>query len=86
MRDDRVIPSGAAHTAPHHGGVIQRSRLSILAAWIALSALPACALLMASPWIRRGYVSHGHHDMASAYKLIAHIHGIPYHNQRRDAA
>jgi DNA-binding beta-propeller fold protein YncE len=38
-------------------------------------------LLMASPWVRRGYVSHGHYDMASVYKLVAHIFGIPYHNE-----
>jgi len=38
-------------------------------------------LLMASPWIRRKYVSHGHYDMASVYKLIAHIYGIPYNNE-----
>jgi hypothetical protein len=37
-------------------------------------------LFMASPWIRRGYVSHGHYDMASVYKLVAHVYGIPYHN------
>ena len=37
-------------------------------------------LFMASPWIRRGYVSHGHYDMASVYKLVAHVFGIPYHN------
>ena len=37
-------------------------------------------LLMASPWVRRGYVSHGHYDMASVYKLIAHVYGIPYNN------
>ncbi|MFO0756319.1 MAG: alkaline phosphatase family protein [Byssovorax sp.] len=37
-------------------------------------------LFMASPWIKRGYVSHGHYDMASVYKLVAHIYGIPYHN------
>ncbi len=37
-------------------------------------------LLMASPWVRRAYVSHGHYDMASVYKLVAHIFGIPYHN------
>ena len=37
-------------------------------------------LLMASPWVRRGYVSHGHYDMASVYKLVAHVFGIPYHN------
>jgi hypothetical protein len=38
-------------------------------------------LVMASPWVKRGYVSHGHYDMASVYKLIAHIFGIPYHNE-----
>jgi hypothetical protein len=38
-------------------------------------------LLMASPWIKRGYVSHGHYDMASVYRLIAHIYGISYHNE-----
>lgn len=38
-------------------------------------------LLMASPWVRRGYVSHGHYDMASVYKLIAHVFGIPYNNE-----
>jgi DNA-binding beta-propeller fold protein YncE len=37
-------------------------------------------LLMASPWIKRGYVSHGHYDMASVYKLVAHLFGVPYHN------
>jgi hypothetical protein len=35
---------------------------------------------MASPWVKRGYVSHGHYDMASVYKLVAHVFGIPYHN------
>jgi hypothetical protein len=38
-------------------------------------------LLMASPWVRRGYVSHGHYDMASVYKLVAHIFGVDYHNE-----
>ena len=38
-------------------------------------------LFMASPWIKRGYVSHGHYDMASVYRLVAHIFGIPYHNE-----
>jgi DNA-binding beta-propeller fold protein YncE len=37
-------------------------------------------LLMASPWVKRGYVSHGHYDMASVYKLVAHVFGVPYHN------
>ena len=38
-------------------------------------------LVMASPWVRRGYVSHGHYDMASVYRLLAHIFAIPYHNE-----
>jgi DNA-binding beta-propeller fold protein YncE len=38
-------------------------------------------LLMASPWVKRGYVSHGHYDMASVYKLVAHIFGVPYNNE-----
>jgi hypothetical protein len=38
-------------------------------------------LFMASPWVKRGYVSHGHYDMASVYRLIAHIYGIPYNNE-----
>jgi hypothetical protein len=38
-------------------------------------------LIMASPWVKHGYVSHGHYDMASVYKLVAHIFGIPYHNE-----
>ena len=39
-------------------------------------------LLMASPWVKHAYVSHGHYDMASVYKLVAHIFGIPYHNEQ----
>ena len=35
---------------------------------------------MASPWTRRKYTSHGHYDMASIYKLVSHIFGIPYNN------
>lgn len=38
-------------------------------------------LVMASPWVKRGYVSKGHYDMASVYKLIAHIFGVPYNNE-----
>jgi len=38
-------------------------------------------LLMASPWIKRRYASHGHYDMASVYKLLAHIYGVPYNNE-----
>jgi hypothetical protein len=36
---------------------------------------------MVSPWVRRKYVSHGHYDMSSVYKLVAHIFGIPYNNE-----
>ncbi len=37
-------------------------------------------LVMASPWVKRGYVSHGHYDVASLHKLFAHIYGLPYNN------
>jgi hypothetical protein len=43
-------------------------------------------LLLASPWVRRGYVSHGHYDMTSVYKLVAHVFGIPYHNDMIESA
>lgn len=36
---------------------------------------------MASPWVRRKYTSHGHYDVASLYKLVAHIFGLPYANE-----
>ena len=36
--------------------------------------------LFASPWVRRGYVSHGHYDVSSLHKLFAHIYGKPYPN------
>lgn len=36
---------------------------------------------MVSPYVRRKYTSHGHYDMASIYKLVAHIFGIPYNNE-----
>jgi hypothetical protein len=39
-------------------------------------------LFMASPWTKRGYVSHGHYDMASVHKLIVTILGIPYPNEQ----
>jgi len=38
-------------------------------------------LFMASPWIKRGYVSKGHYDTSSIHKLIAHIFGKPYLNE-----
>jgi hypothetical protein len=37
--------------------------------------------LFASPWIKRGYVSHAHYDMASVHKLFAHVFGKPYANE-----
>jgi hypothetical protein len=36
--------------------------------------------LFASPWVRRGYVSHGHYDVSSLHKLFSHIYGKPYPN------
>ncbi len=39
-------------------------------------------LFMASPWIKRGYVSSGHYDMASVLKLIVTILGVPYPNEQ----
>ena len=43
-------------------------------------------LLMASPWIRHGYVSKGHYDTSSIHKLIAHIFGKPYPQRGRTLA
>jgi hypothetical protein len=34
-------------------------------------------LVMASPWVKRGYVSKTHIDVASLHKLFAHILGLP---------
>lgn len=39
-------------------------------------------LFMASPWVRRGYVSKGHYDIASVHKLILNILGVPYPNEQ----
>jgi DNA-binding beta-propeller fold protein YncE len=33
---------------------------------------------LASPWVRRGYVSHTHVDVSSIYKMVSHILGVPY--------
>jgi hypothetical protein len=38
-------------------------------------------LFMASPWVKRGYVSHTHVDTASLHKLFAHVFAKPYPNQ-----
>jgi DNA-binding beta-propeller fold protein YncE len=39
-------------------------------------------LFMASPWVKRGYVSHTHVDMAAVYKMVANIFGVPYNNEQ----
>jgi phospholipase C len=39
-------------------------------------------LFMASPWIKRGYVSHTRIDTASIHKLLAHLFAKPYNNAR----
>ena len=36
--------------------------------------------LFASPWVKRGYVSHGHYDIASLHKLLSNLYGKPYRN------
>jgi hypothetical protein len=38
-------------------------------------------LFMASPWVKRGYVSHTHVDMAAVYKMVANIFGVAYNNE-----
>lgn len=37
-------------------------------------------LVMASPWMKRAYVSHSHVDISSVHKLIAHVLALPYPN------
>jgi hypothetical protein len=37
-------------------------------------------LVIVSRWVKRGYVSHTHIDVASLHKLFAHILGKPYNN------
>ncbi len=37
-------------------------------------------LVMASPWLKHGYVSHALTGVASVHKLIAHIFALPYPN------
>jgi len=36
--------------------------------------------LFASPWVKRGYVSHAHYDVASLHKLLSNLYGKPYRN------
>lgn len=43
-------------------------------------------LLLASPWVKRGYVTHAHVDIASVHKLIAHLFALPYPNVEVAAA
>ncbi len=37
-------------------------------------------LTVISPWVKRGYVSHTHMDVASLHKLFSNIFGKPYNN------
>jgi hypothetical protein len=37
-------------------------------------------LVVISPWVKRGYVSKSHIDMASLHKVLAHVFGKPYPN------
>ena len=37
-------------------------------------------MLIASPWVKRGYVSKTHIDISSMHKLFAHVLGLPYPN------
>jgi hypothetical protein len=38
--------------------------------------------VVVSPWVKRGYVSHTHADIASIHKMYAHIFGKPYPNRQ----
>jgi hypothetical protein len=38
-------------------------------------------IVFAGPWVKRGYVAHGHYDVASLVKLFAHLEGLPYPNE-----
>lgn len=37
-------------------------------------------LVVISPWVKRGYVSHTHIDVPSLHKIVAHVFGKPYAN------
>jgi hypothetical protein len=37
-------------------------------------------LVIISPWVKRGYVSKSHTDVASLHKVFAHVFGLPYPN------
>jgi hypothetical protein len=44
-------------------------------------------VMMASPWVKRGYMSHTHIDVSSLHKLLAHVLALPYPNREvADAA
>lgn len=43
-------------------------------------------LVLVSPWVKRGYVSKTHIDVASLHKLYAHVFGKPYPNRQVAAA
>ena len=43
-------------------------------------------LVMVSPWVKRGYVSKTHVDVASIHKMYAHLFGKPYPNRQVAAA
>ncbi|MGZ3423476.1 MAG: hypothetical protein ACXVEE_36785, partial [Polyangiales bacterium] len=37
-------------------------------------------LILVSPWVKRGYVTKTHIDVASLHKIFAHVFGLPYPN------
>jgi hypothetical protein len=43
-------------------------------------------LVIVSPWVKRGYVSKTHIDVASLHKMYAHLFGKPYLNRQVAAA
>lgn len=38
-------------------------------------------IVFAGPFVKHGYVAHGHYDVASLAKLLAHLRGLPYPNE-----
>lgn len=42
--------------------------------------------VMISPWVKRGYVSKTHMTVAGAFKMFAHIYGLPYPNVQAEHA
>ncbi len=43
-------------------------------------------LVMVSPWVKRGYISKAHIDVASLHKIYAHVFGLPYPNRQVEGA